>query len=69
MRLDQITWGAIVLAFFVAEFHAIQNAKDKFQPLTYHIRKVFHLNDRRSIFYWLGAGIMAWLVKHFLIDS
>jgi hypothetical protein len=63
-------WLVPVVGFFVLEFWGLHSSTDRQQPLTYWLRKGFGLKDGwHSIGWWLAAGILGWLVVHFLIAS
>ena len=62
-------WLVPVLGFGVLEALALLNKRDKFQPLTYWMRKILMLRNRLAPLYWLAAGLWLWLGVHFFIDS
>lgn len=67
-------WLIPVVGFFLFEFLALRSDTDKLRPLTYWVRKTFHLDGGlsrkvHSIGWWVAAAILGWLVFHFLLES
>lgn len=62
-------WLIPVLGFLALEWWGLRSDEDRAQPLTYWIRKSFSLsNGVRSVGWWITAGILGWLVYHFLAE-
>lgn len=70
---DALAWGVwvvvVVVGFVFLEARGLRRDDDEHEPLTFYIRRLLRLHDRKQPMWWLLAGMLGWLAFHFLVDS
>lgn len=70
MPPDLIVWLVICAAWLGFEAFSLYRQDDEVKPFTYWVREALAL--RRGPFslgWWLGAGLIAWVAWHFLVED